>query len=130
MPKIELDPKTGLPIVDGQKYSARPAKSRQIDTIEEDDEDDEDDRRKLIRLFQVQHADMHICSDTRHCHTAEGRVEGGEKGSQAGCEGREAAAPRREKGDKGAVFLRDQAAGEAAIGEGEDQDAEVVIRRA
>ncbi|GJE86246.1 LTV domain-containing protein [Phanerochaete sordida] len=50
VPKIELDPKTGLPIVDGQKYSARPAKSRHIDTIEEDDEDDEDDRPARVTV--------------------------------------------------------------------------------
>lgn len=43
VPKIQVDSKTGLPIVDGQRYSAR---GKQIVTIDEEDEDD-DDRRKF-----------------------------------------------------------------------------------
>lgn len=44
VPKISLDPKTGLPIVDGQKY--QPRNGKQISTIEEEEDEDEEDRRK------------------------------------------------------------------------------------
>ena len=50
VPKIELDPKTGLPLVDGKKYSV---KGKQIVTIEEEEEEEDDDRCKFrLHLFQ------------------------------------------------------------------------------
>lgn len=51
VPKIKLDRKTGLPIVDGQIYSARNGKGKQIDTIEEEDNEDDEDRRALHLRF-------------------------------------------------------------------------------
>ena len=50
-PKITLDPKTGLPLVDGEKVQKRTSR-RQIEPIAEIDEDE---RRKFIhRIFVVQ----------------------------------------------------------------------------
>ncbi|EKM61453.1 uncharacterized protein PHACADRAFT_85106 [Phanerochaete carnosa HHB-10118-sp] len=45
VPKIQLDPKTGLPTVNGHKLSLGPPKGKQISTIEEEDGDDH--KRKL-----------------------------------------------------------------------------------
>ncbi|THH02351.1 hypothetical protein EW026_g503 [Hermanssonia centrifuga] len=40
VPKIQLDPKTGLPIVDGEKLPTRASKAREVESITEVDEDE------------------------------------------------------------------------------------------
>ena len=47
MPKIALDPKTGLPTVNGRKVPVRGTKGKQVSTVEEENEEDEDGQRKL-----------------------------------------------------------------------------------
>lgn len=48
VPKIQLDPKTGFPTIDGQKYPTRASKGRQISTIEEEDEENDKPLRVTV----------------------------------------------------------------------------------
>ena len=47
VPKIQLDPRTGLPTVDGQPYPLRPSKDKQISTIEEEEEEGDHKRKSF-----------------------------------------------------------------------------------
>lgn len=114
VPKIQLDPKTGLPTVDGQKYRPRSSKGKQISIIEEEEESGEYDTRKRSLACYHRILTRHH-SGTRHNRSVKGRVEGREENPQASCEGRKAAASRREEGDERAVLVRDQAGGEAVV---------------
>lgn len=65
VPQIVLDPKTGLPIVNGQKVSTRGSKGKQISTIEEDDEDDEDRRAFHTVLYPCGHLQVNPITAVR-----------------------------------------------------------------
>ncbi len=53
VPKIQLDPKTGLPIVDGEKLPTRASKAREVESITEVDEDENHCEYSSYHLSQL-----------------------------------------------------------------------------
>lgn len=61
-PKIVLDPKTGLPIVDGEKTQKKSSR-RHVEPIKEEDEED---LRKCIAFVLFRYSLTRVCSYSRH----------------------------------------------------------------
>ena len=118
VPKIRLDPKTGLPsLLEEPSVSAKPLTDSSVT-----DEGEDALRRKSPKL-PVGAIHSLFSSRASYCHASEERVRGGEESAKAGGEVRASSSSDRQKSDEGTVFEGSRSTGSLSGPKGTGKDA-------